>query len=91
MEVRSAAAGVSSALGYLVSFLSNKLFLTMVAALTLNGIFCFYSAVCAVGVVVLYFILPETENRTLLDIQTLFEKVPMPNATKPSDAIRVNL
>lgn len=86
MEVRSTAAGMSSALGYLVSFLSNKLFLTMVAALTLNGTFWFYSAVCLVGVVFLYFTLPETENRTLLDIQMFFEKKPLRNDSNSANS-----
>lgn len=74
MEVRSAAAGVSSAIGYLIGFLSNKLFLSMVAAFTLNGTFWFYSAVAIIACVVLYFILPETENRTLEEIQAFFDK-----------------
>lgn len=74
MEVRSAAAGLSSCFGYLVGFASNKLFLSMVAAFTLNGTFWFYSCVSAVGVVVLYFTLPETENKTLQEIQVYFVK-----------------
>lgn len=87
MEVRSTAAGMSSALGYLVSFLSNKLFLTMVAALTLNGTFYLFSTVCLIAVIVLYFTLPETENRTLLEIQIFFEKKPKPkpNNRKSND------
>lgn len=74
MEVRSAAAGVSSAFGYLIGFLSNKLFLSMVAAFTLNGTFLFYSAVAFIGCFVLYFSLPETENKTLEEIQAFFDK-----------------
>lgn len=79
MEVRSTAAGMSSAIGYLVSFLSNKLFLTMVATLTLNGTFYFFSTVSLIAVVILYFTLPETENRTLLEIQAFFDKKPNRN------------
>lgn len=74
MEVRSAAAGVSSAIGYLIGFLSNKLFLSMVSAFTLNGTFWFYSAVSFIGCIALYFILPETENRTLEEVQAFFDK-----------------
>lgn len=85
MEVRSTAAGISAAVGYLVSFLSNKLFLTMVAALTLNGTFYLFSVVSLVAVFTLYFTLPETENRTLLEIEAFFEKKPKPNNTKASD------
>lgn len=74
MEVRNAAAGISSALGYWVGFASNKLFLNMVTTFTLNGTFWFYSGVCIIGCIVLYFILPETENKTLQEIQVYFEK-----------------
>lgn len=74
MDVRSAAAGLSSAIGYLVGFLSNKLFLSMVAAFTLNGTFWFYSAVAALGCIVMYFVLPETENKTLEEIQMFYVK-----------------
>lgn len=84
MEVRSTAAGMSSAVGYLISFLSNKLFLTMVAALTLNGTFYLFSAVSLIAVITLYFTLPETENRTLLEIQAFFDKTPKPNGTNSS-------
>lgn len=74
MDVRSAAAGISSAIGYLVGFASNKLFLTMVAAFTLNGTFWFYSAVAALGCIVLFFTLPETENKTIEEIQMFYVK-----------------
>lgn len=74
MEIRNAAAGISSAVGYLIGFLSNKLFLNMVAIFTLNGTFWFYSAVATIGCIVLYFILPETESKTLQEIEILFDK-----------------
>lgn len=74
MDIRSAAAGISSAINYFIGFLSNKLFLSMVSTLTLNGTFWFYSAIASVGVLVLYFILPETEGRTLEEVQAFFDK-----------------
>lgn len=74
MDVRSAAAGISSAVNYFIGFLSNKLFLSMVATFTLNGTFWFYSAIAFVGLLVLYFILPETEGRTLEEVQTFFDR-----------------
>lgn len=51
----------------------NKLFFSMVATFTLNGTFWFYSAVSFVAVFVLYFILPETEGRTIEEVQTFFD------------------
>lgn len=71
-SVRSGASGISSGTGYMFGFLANKLFLRMLATMTLPGTFWFYSAVALVGAVVLYFILPETEGRTLLEIEQHF-------------------
>lgn len=88
MDCRSAAAGISSAIGYLVGFSSNKLFLNMVAALTLNGIFWFYSAVAALGCIVLFFTLPETESKTLEEIQLFYVKNKEIRPNRPSIGLK---
>lgn len=72
MNVRSVASGLSSGTGYLFAFLSNKLFLSMLSTLTLPGTFWFYSGVALIGCVILYHVLPETEGRTLTDIEDHF-------------------
>uniref|UniRef100_A0A1B0G9I1 Major facilitator superfamily (MFS) profile domain-containing protein n=1 Tax=Glossina morsitans morsitans TaxID=37546 RepID=A0A1B0G9I1_GLOMM len=72
--VRSTASGLVSGLGYIFGFLANKLFLQMLGALTLPGTFWFYSLVALVGAVILYFTLPETEGRTLGEIEAHFSK-----------------
>lgn len=48
----------------------------MLATLTLPGTFFFYSAVSLVGSIVLYFILPETEGRSLIEIEKHFSGGP---------------
>lgn len=72
VNVRSASSGLSSGTGYICAFLSNFLFLPMLEWLTLSGTFWLYSAVAIVGCVILYFCLPETEGRTLIDIEEHF-------------------
>ncbi|TMW51385.1 hypothetical protein DOY81_003509 [Sarcophaga bullata] len=72
--VRSTASGLVSGLGYIFGFLANKLFLQMLSTLTLPGTFWFYSAVAFVGAITLYFTLPETEGRTLGEIEAHFSK-----------------
>ncbi|XP_011292199.1 facilitated trehalose transporter Tret1 isoform X2 [Musca domestica] len=72
--VRSTASGLVSGLGYIFGFLANKLFLQMLSLLTMPGTFWFYSAVAFVGCVTLYFTLPETEGRTLGEIEAHFSK-----------------
>ncbi|XP_022832868.1 facilitated trehalose transporter Tret1-like isoform X1 [Spodoptera litura] len=68
-KTRSGGAGVSSAIGYLFGFLTNKLYISMVDTLSIWGTYGFYGIVCFVGVVVFYFILPETEGKKLNDIE----------------------
>ncbi|XP_065355023.1 facilitated trehalose transporter Tret1 [Calliphora vicina] len=72
--VRSTASGLVSGLGYIFGFLANKLFLQMLTTLTLPGTFWFYSVVAFVGAITLYFTLPETEGRTLGEIEAHFSK-----------------
>uniref|UniRef100_A0A1I8P3K2 Major facilitator superfamily (MFS) profile domain-containing protein n=1 Tax=Stomoxys calcitrans TaxID=35570 RepID=A0A1I8P3K2_STOCA len=72
--VRSTASGLVSGLGYIFGFLANKLFLQMLSALTMPGTFWFYSAVAFTGCITLYFTLPETEGRTLGEIEAHFSK-----------------
>lgn len=72
VNVRSTSSGMSSGIGYIFAFFSNKLFLQMVATLSLPGTFWFYSGVAFIGCIVFYFVLPETEGRTLLDIEEHF-------------------
>lgn len=63
--IRSNASGISGGVGYLFGFLANKLFLQMLSTMTMPGTFWFYSAVSFVGTILLYFLLPETEGRSL--------------------------
>lgn len=71
-SIRSGASGISGGTGYAFAFLANKLFLKMLATLTLPGTFYFYSAVAFVGATILYFVLPETEGRSLTEIEEHF-------------------
>lgn len=69
---RSGASGFASGIGYMFGFLANKLFLQTLTLFTLPGTFWLYSAVSLLGCVILYFILPETEGRTLIEIEEHF-------------------
>lgn len=84
VAVRSGGSGLSSGVGYIFGFLANKLFLTMLDGLTLPGTFWFYSAIALIGCVILYFVLPETEGKTLLEIEAHFVGKPkiMPELTE---------
>lgn len=73
-NIRSGSSSISIGLGYLFAFFANKLYLWMLAALTLPGLFWFNAGVSAAGCVLIYFILPETEGRTLLEIENFFAR-----------------
>lgn len=48
------------------------MFLSMISAMTLPGTFWFYSGISLLGALILFVILPETEGRTLLEIEDHF-------------------
>lgn len=49
--------------------IANKTFLYMKASMSLSGTLFFYALINFVGGIVLYYILPETEGRTLREIE----------------------
>ncbi|XP_030766690.1 facilitated trehalose transporter Tret1-like [Sitophilus oryzae] len=71
-KIRATASGFSGAMSYIFGFLANKIFFSMISALTLPGTFWLYSAVCMLGLLLLYFLLPETEGKTLYEITEHF-------------------
>ncbi|XP_070506826.1 facilitated trehalose transporter Tret1-like [Chironomus tepperi] len=71
-KIRGVSSGLSGGTGYIFGFLANKLFLSMITWFTLSGTFIIYSCVSFVGCAILFFFLPETENRTLQEIEDHF-------------------
>lgn len=90
VSVRSGASGYSSGIGYIFGFFSNKLFLGMVATLTLPGTFWFYSGIAAIGCIILYFTLPETEGKTLIEIESYFVSSPASSVENRSSGAEPN-
>ncbi|KAL1375486.1 hypothetical protein pipiens_004665 [Culex pipiens pipiens] len=71
-SIRSGASGIAGGTGYIFGFLANKLFLKMLATLTLPGTFWTYSAITFLGAAALYKFLPETEGKSLVEIEAFF-------------------
>jgi len=67
-EQRDIGSGLSAGTGYIIGFVANKTFLNLVNLITLPGVFWFYSCVAVLGVVLMHFLLPETEGKTLFEI-----------------------
>lgn len=74
-EYRAKASGLVSAFGYIVGFTANKIFLVTVKTLTLPGVFLLFSLINIIGLIILYFTLPETEGKSLHEISDHFKGV----------------
>ncbi|KAK5646898.1 hypothetical protein RI129_005362 [Pyrocoelia pectoralis] len=74
-ETRLSACGFASSASYLLNFLSNNMFLRIVSTITIPGMYYLYGGISFVGVIVLYFALPETEGKTLEEIADHFHGV----------------
>ncbi|EAA01784.5 AGAP001236-PA [Anopheles gambiae str. PEST] len=69
---RSLACGITAALHYVMSFVTTKTYFNLESALSLPGVILFYGVMGMVGLAFVYFFLPETEKRTLEDIELYF-------------------
>lgn len=71
-RVRGMAAGLSAALDYFLSFISTKTYFDLETSLSMPGISLLNCIIAGCGIVLIYKIMPETENRTLEDIEMHF-------------------
>uniref|UniRef100_A0A182Q811 Major facilitator superfamily (MFS) profile domain-containing protein n=1 Tax=Anopheles farauti TaxID=69004 RepID=A0A182Q811_9DIPT len=71
-NVRAGGSGLAGGIAYIFGFIANKTFLKMLAVFTLPGTFWIYSMVAIVGAIILYKVLPETEGKSLQEIETYF-------------------
>ncbi|XP_065212664.1 facilitated trehalose transporter Tret1-like isoform X2 [Planococcus citri] len=73
MRARGQISGVTAAINFGVGFLLTKTYFDVVAIYTLPWTFIVYSSVGIIGIFYVYIYLPETENKTLQQIQKHFE------------------
>ncbi|XP_026812036.1 facilitated trehalose transporter Tret1-like [Rhopalosiphum maidis] len=69
---RGIASGLTAALAFLMTFILTKSFLEMQEWFTLPGLFIVYGSITLIGTLYLYACMPETENKTLQDIEHFF-------------------
>lgn len=60
---------MAGSIGYIFNSIANKVYLYMVNGMSLPGTFLFYTLINFAGGALLYFILPETEGRSLKEIE----------------------
>ncbi|XP_038207397.1 facilitated trehalose transporter Tret1-like [Zerene cesonia] len=69
---RASAQGVAAASNYVFMFLGSKTFINLEMGVSLWGAFATYAAFGFVGTIYLYFFLPETEGKSLQEIETFY-------------------
>lgn len=74
MRGRGLASGLSAGSSYLFGFLVTKTYYDLQKGLTTAGVFGFYGAVTVIGAVLFYFYVPETEGKSLEEVEEIFDK-----------------
>ncbi|XP_031636109.1 facilitated trehalose transporter Tret1-like [Contarinia nasturtii] len=69
---RGMASGVAAATNYAFGFFTKKTYYNLETTLSLPGASLLYTIICLFGLILTYNILPETENRSLEDIELHF-------------------
>ncbi|XP_034937938.1 facilitated trehalose transporter Tret1 isoform X3 [Chelonus insularis] len=82
---RSTATGAAATTAYIFSSVANKIFLYMVDLMSLLGTFLFYASVNIAGYIALYYLLPETEGRTLKEIEDHYAGIQSLNSKPNKD------
>lgn len=72
IRTRAITSGVTVTINYLVLFAATKSYPFLESHLGLHGVLCLYFCFGAMGFLFLYMFLPETENRTLEEIENHF-------------------
>lgn len=71
---RGFSSGLTSSFNFICFFIVVKTFVEMSEALETFGVFMCYGLISLIGTVILFFILPETRNKTLQQIEDSFSK-----------------
>ena len=71
---RSIASSITGALSWLSAFIVTKTFLDLESALNLHGTLWLYGSICFIGVIFVYFTVPETRGISQYGIEVLFKE-----------------
>lgn len=66
------ASGIVAAVNYIMSFITTKTYLNLERSLSLWGTICLYGLFGVLGFIFIFLYIPETERRTLEDIEVHF-------------------
>lgn len=74
------ASGISATTGYIMIFALTKTYFDMEKLFEMPNLFFFYAIIGIAGTMYLYYSLPETENKTLEEIEKVFQSRKKSNA-----------
>lgn len=74
LRFRGLAGGITSCCAYMFSFAVIKVYPQMKHTLGSEGVFCFYGVTALLGTVFVWFWLPETQGKSLDEVELLFTK-----------------
>lgn len=73
-DIRGLAGGLTTCMAYVFNFIIVKVYPDMVLVFSEYGVFFFYGAFALIGTVFVIVLLPETQGKTLLEIEEYFSK-----------------
>ncbi|VDI17127.1 MFS transporter, SP family, solute carrier family 2 (myo-inositol transporter), member 13 [Mytilus galloprovincialis] len=69
---RGTAISISTAVNWIANLIVSFTFLSLLESITTYGTFYLFCGISVLGLIVLYFMLPETKNKTLEEVEQLF-------------------
>ncbi|KAK6633428.1 hypothetical protein RUM44_004031 [Polyplax serrata] len=88
-EVRGFAAGLTTCMAYIFNFIVVKVYPDMVDAMTEYGVFFFYGSFSLLGTIFVIAFLPETQGKTLAEIEEYFTGNSKSKSKTKSNAIEL--
>lgn len=70
---RGVATSLAAAFNYVFFFLASKTNYNIEAAFHISGAFAIYATFAFIGTIYLYLFLPETENKSLMEIEAFYK------------------
>ncbi|XP_019625170.1 PREDICTED: solute carrier family 2, facilitated glucose transporter member 8-like [Branchiostoma belcheri] len=85
-RARGTASGIATLFNWFGAFIVTKEFDDMVKAFTEQGAFWFFAGICLLGVLFVFFVVPETKNVSLEEIEAYFEGKGKPRSALQTSA-----
>lgn len=70
-EIKSVASSVAGTFNWLLAFIITKFYSTAVSAIGIDTTFYIFSGICLMGCCFVFFIVPETKGKSILEVQEI--------------------